>query len=109
MRGLTSCFALIASISILYFSLAIHKAHTQNHFFPFLLQELAHVFGGKVAPGLKREYGKASVSRVEGCISPLFAGLPEEFVMWMSHGDKLHEVPDGFKAVGEFVCLLVCI
>ena len=23
--------------------------------------------------------------------------------MWMSHGDKLHEVPDGFKAVGEFV------
>lgn len=65
------------------------------------MQELAHVFGGKVAPGLKREYGKASVSRVEGCDSPLFAGLPEEFVMWMSHGDKLHKVPDGFKAVGS--------
>eukprot|EP00581_Thalassiosira_minuscula_P001986 CAMPEP_0183736198 /NCGR_PEP_ID=MMETSP0737-20130205/48725_1 /TAXON_ID=385413 /ORGANISM="Thalassiosira miniscula, Strain CCMP1093" /LENGTH=543 /DNA_ID=CAMNT_0025970143 /DNA_START=147 /DNA_END=1778 /DNA_ORIENTATION=+ len=63
------------------------------------MQELAHVFGGKVAPGLKREYGKASVSRVEGCNSPLFAGLPEEFIMWMSHGDKLHEVPTGFKAV----------
>jgi GMP synthase (glutamine-hydrolysing) len=63
------------------------------------MQELAHVFGGKVAPGLKREYGKASVSRVEGCNSPLFAGLPEEFIMWMSHGDKLHEVPEGFKAV----------
>lgn len=67
----------------------------------FLLQELAHVFGGKVAPGLKREYGKASVSRVEGCNSPLFAGLPEEFIMWMSHGDKLHGVPEGFKAVGK--------
>ena len=65
------------------------------------MQELAHVFGGKVAPGLKREYGKASVSRVEGCNSPLFAGLPEEFIMWMSHGDKLHVVPDGFKAVGK--------
>jgi len=63
------------------------------------MQELAHVFGGKVAPGLKREYGKASVSRVEGCNSPLFAGLPEEFIMWMSHGDKLHVVPEGFKAV----------
>lgn len=62
------------------------------------MQELAHVFGGKVAPGLKREYGKASVSRVEGCKSPLFEGLPEEFIMWMSHGDKLHEVPTGFKA-----------
>ncbi|KAL7457634.1 hypothetical protein ACHAWC_009197 [Mediolabrus comicus] len=63
------------------------------------MQELAHVFGGKVAPGQKREYGKASVSRVEGCNSPLFAGLPEEFIMWMSHGDKLHQVPEGFKAV----------
>lgn len=68
------------------------------------LQELAHVFGGKVAPGLKREYGKASVSRVEGCNSPLFAGLPEEFIMWMSHGDKLHVVPDGFNAVGTLLC-----
>lgn len=63
------------------------------------MQELAHVFGGRVAPGLKREYGKASVSRVAGCSSPLFEGLPEDFVMWMSHGDKLHEVPKGFKAV----------
>ena len=81
---------------------------TTKSLFPFhFIQELAHVFGGKVAPGLKREYGKASVSRVEGCISPLFAGLPEEFTMWMSHGDKLHEVPDGFKAVGEFVLLFI--
>lgn len=63
------------------------------------MQELAHVFGGTVAPGQHREYGKASVSRVEGCNSPLFAGLSEEFIMWMSHGDKLHKVPDGFKAV----------
>ena len=64
-------------------------------------QELAHVFGGKVAPGQKREYGKASVSRVEGCNSPLFEGLSEDFIMWMSHGDKLHKVPEGFKACGE--------
>lgn len=63
------------------------------------MQELAHVFGGKVAPGLKREYGKAMVSRIEGCDSALFKDLPEEFQMWMSHGDKLHAVPDGFKKV----------
>lgn len=25
----------------------------------------------------------------------LFKGLPEEFQMWMSHGDKLHNLPDG--------------
>lgn len=25
----------------------------------------------------------------------LFKGLPEEFQMWMSHGDKLHSLPEG--------------
>lgn len=64
------------------------------------MQELAHVFGGEVSPGLKHEYGKAMVTRVEGCDSQIFAGLPEEFQMWMSHGDKLSKIPDGFKAVG---------
>ena len=64
-------------------------------------KELAHVFGGKVAPGLKREYGKAQVHRIEGCDSSLFDGLPEQFQMWMSHGDKLHAVPNGFKKVGK--------
>lgn len=64
------------------------------------MQELAHVFGGEVAPGLKHEYGKSSVRRVEGCDSQLFEGLPSEFVMWMSHGDKLVKAPDGFKPVG---------
>jgi GMP synthase (glutamine-hydrolysing) len=65
------------------------------------MQELAHVFGGEVAPGLKHEYGKSMVSRVEGCGSQLLEGLPSEFQMWMSHGDKLSKVPEGFKAVGE--------
>jgi GMP synthase (glutamine-hydrolysing) len=63
------------------------------------MQELAHVFGGKVAPGLKREYGKAMVSRIEGCNSRLLDGLDGEFTMWMSHGDKLIEVPKGFKKI----------
>lgn len=63
------------------------------------MQELAYVFGGEVAPGQKREYGKAQVHRIDGCDSELFAGLPQEFQMWMSHGDKLHKVPDGFHKV----------
>jgi GMP synthase (glutamine-hydrolysing) len=65
------------------------------------MQELAHTFGGCVSPGLKREYGKAFVSRVEGCTSQLLEGLPTEFQMWMSHGDKLSKLPDGFRAVGK--------
>lgn len=65
------------------------------------MQELAHVFEGKVAPGQKREYGKAMVTRVEGCDCKLFDGLPKEFQMWMSHGDKLHSLPKGFVAAGS--------
>ena len=66
------------------------------------MQELAHTYGGRVAPGQKREFGKAMVSRVEGCDCGLFAGMPAEFQVWMSHADKLHELPEGFKYVGEF-------
>jgi hypothetical protein len=64
-------------------------------------QELAHVFGGRVAPCERREYGRATARRAPGCDSALFRGLPEEFDVWMSHGDKLTEVPRGFRAVGE--------
>ncbi|KAL3936429.1 MAG: hypothetical protein SGARI_002561, partial [Bacillariaceae sp.] len=63
------------------------------------MQELAHVFGGEVAPGLKHEYGKSFVKRVEGCDSKIFEGMPESFQMWMSHGDKLTKTPEGFKPV----------
>ncbi|KAL3816929.1 hypothetical protein ACHAXA_009124 [Cyclostephanos tholiformis] len=63
------------------------------------MQELAHVFGGSVAPCDRREYGKASARRSSGCTSKLFDGLPEEFDVWMSHGDKLTSVPSGFRAV----------
>lgn len=66
------------------------------------MQELAHVFGGKVASGLKHEYGKSIVKRVEGCQSKIFDGMPDEFQMWMSHGDKLTKLPDGFSPVGKY-------
>jgi GMP synthase (glutamine-hydrolysing) len=70
------------------------------------MQELAHVFGGKVAPGLKHEYGKSFVKRREGCNSVIFEGMPESFQMWMSHGDKLTETPAGFKPVGKIEKIL---
>ena len=74
------------------------------------MQELAHVFGGKVVKGLKHEYGKAMVQRAEKCDSILFEGMPKEFQMWMSHGDKLEQIPPGFKFVAatenaEFVAM----
>lgn len=76
------------------------------------MQELAHVYGGRVAPGQEREYGKATVKShsTNGEDMVLFEGLPEEFIMWMSHGDKLHAVPEGFTKCGstanaEFVAI----
>ena len=65
------------------------------------MQEMAHTLGGAVVPGLKHEYGKAVARRVPGCNSILFQDMPEDFTMWMSHGDKLSKVPDGFKPVGK--------
>jgi GMP synthase (glutamine-hydrolysing) len=73
------------------------------------MQELAHVFGGTVAPGLKHEYGKSIVKRVEGCNSILFEGMPQDFQMWMSHGDKLTKTPEGFSKVGMYRTLVVSV
>jgi GMP synthase (glutamine-hydrolysing) len=66
------------------------------------MQELAYVFGGKVEPGLKREYGRSEVHVLDdNHPSPLLHGLPRSFTKWMSHGDKLKELPDGFAAVAR--------
>lgn len=69
------------------------------------MQEMAHVLGGAVEKGLKHEYGKSMVRRVEGCNSILFQEMPTEFQMWMSHGDKLSKVPTGFKPVGKYLLI----
>lgn len=62
------------------------------------LQLLAHHLGGHVEPGAKREYGKGTLT-VTDLSCPLFQGLPEEFQVWNSHGDKLTALPRGFKSV----------
>src|SRR5712675_1829915 len=59
------------------------------------LQLLAHFLGGKVERGLKREYGKGTLS-VKDSFCPLFANLPEILQVWNSHGDKLSKLPAGF-------------
>lgn len=60
------------------------------------LQELAYTFKGTVAPCEHREYGKAIVERNGNHCDGLFVGLPDQFQVWMSHGDKLTSVPEGF-------------
>jgi GMP synthase (glutamine-hydrolysing) len=59
------------------------------------MQVLAHQLGGRVAGAGKREYGPATV-KLEGA-SELFADVPSELPVWMSHGDTIVEVPPGFR------------
>ena len=63
------------------------------------MQLTAQFLGGAVKPGHKHEYGKAMMQITKS--SPLFKGLAPDLQVWMSHGDKVETMPDGFVAVAE--------
>ena len=63
-------------------------------------QLIAHSLGGQVTAAqddAAREYGKTLTRFDTAC--RLFRGLPEESVTWMSHGDYMARVPEGFSLV----------
>ncbi len=62
------------------------------------VQLLAQFLGGKVEKGLKREYGKGTLTVKDGSCA-LFTKLPKSLQVWNSHGDKLTKLPNGFKPV----------
>ena len=59
------------------------------------LQLMAHQLGGEVQPSSSREYGYARLTVVNGDTA-LFAGLPREMDVWLSHGDHVTKLPGGF-------------
>ena len=65
-------------------------------------QLMAHALGGQVTEAQDdsaREYGKTVTYYDTSC--KLFQGLPEEGVSWMSHGDYMARVPEGFSLVAR--------
>ena len=60
------------------------------------MQLIAHALGGSVEPAERREYGPAQLHVIAGVQSPLFANLPDTLDVWMSHGDHVTRMPDGF-------------
>lgn len=61
-------------------------------------QLMAHLLDGRVSPAsdaTAREYGKTPTFYDTSC--PLFDGLDSEGISWMSHGDYMEIVPEGFK------------
>ena len=67
------------------------------------MQALVHQLGGVVAPGDRREYGSATLSQhaVKEPEGGLFAGMPSDFQVWMSHGDRVDSLPAGFASVAR--------
>ena len=62
------------------------------------MQLLAQALGGRVAPSLRREYGHAVITLSEPN-NPLLHDLPASMPVWMSHADRIVEMPPGFRAV----------
>ncbi len=60
---------------------------------------MAHDLGGKVEPAAVREYGRAMVTVAHH--GALFAGLEAEIESWMSHGDSVINLPEGFRVVAS--------
>ena len=61
------------------------------------MQLLTHILGGKVDPSRHREFGRAELMLKE--FSHLFEGVKNNSTVWMSHGDRISKVPNGFNAI----------
>jgi len=62
-------------------------------------QLMAHELGGDVASTSKREYGPATVTITTE--DGLFRGIDREQPVWMSHGDSITRLPDGFRSTAQ--------
>ncbi len=65
-------------------------------------QTMAQQLGGKVEGGHHREFGRAEVEIVED--AALFEGVwkrGEKYPVWMSHGDRVTQLPPGFRVLGK--------
>ena len=63
------------------------------------MQLIAQHFGGEVIPADHHEYGKAKLHIVKP-ESPIFRDIPDNSVVWMSHGDRVERLPEGFETIG---------
>ncbi|GAB4414309.1 MAG: glutamine-hydrolyzing GMP synthase [Bacteroidia bacterium] len=62
-------------------------------------QLLAKVYGGRVESAGKREYGRAAFVHHQD--TGLFHGVDRESQVWMSHGDTITRLPEGYEVIGS--------
>ena len=63
-------------------------------------QFISHTLGGKVEKAGSREYGRAHLETID-TTNPLFKGFDQHSQVWMSHGDTITAIPEGFKVIGS--------
>ena len=63
------------------------------------LQLMIHLLGGECRRAETREYGKVELTHSGN--SPLFDGVPEKAVYWMSHGVEVGALGPGFEVIGS--------
>lgn len=63
-------------------------------------QYIANHFGGQVERSQKREYGKANLSSIQQT-DPLFREVAGDSQVWMSHGDTIMQLPEGFELLAK--------
>ena len=62
------------------------------------LQLMMHLLGGQCCKADTREYGKTELTHTA---SPLFDGVPETAVYWMSHGVEVERLAPGFEIIAS--------
>ncbi len=63
-------------------------------------QFISHTLGGKVEKTDSREYGRAHLESID-LSNPLFKGFEKGSQVWMSHGDTITAIPEGFQVIGS--------
>ncbi len=76
----------------------IYESHLPVLGICYGMQVITKQLGGKVSPGIKQEYGH-SILHLSNADSPLFIGLDDSPPVWMSHADKIDEMPPGFTSL----------
>ncbi len=64
------------------------------------MQLTARKLGGELGSGHAREYGRATIALTDPS-SPLFKGISGPTQVWMSHGDHVAKLPDGFRPLAK--------
>ena len=63
------------------------------------MQLIAHIFGAKVVAANHKEYGKSNINVKKDNL--LLKDLPNKQIVWMSHSDKVENLPNGFEIIAD--------